>query len=168
MIRFSASLVVGAVGLLLAGVITSKLALVYLAIAVSAVALIALAIGVIVKREEFFGEAALAAESQEHGAREPAALREELGASRWASAPGVRETQQAQRGAWREPVPAAQGAGGQSVGGQGVGGQNVGGQNVGGPGAGARRPPPRGPLPGGGSRHPLPVTPRNGRTRGVA
>jgi len=44
-IRFSAFLVVVAVGLLVAGVVTSKLALVYIAIGVSGVALLALGIG---------------------------------------------------------------------------------------------------------------------------
>jgi len=43
-IRFSALLVAVAVGLLVAGVVTSKLMLVYVAIAVSGVALLALAI----------------------------------------------------------------------------------------------------------------------------
>ena len=55
MIRFSAGLVVVAIGVLIGGVATSKLLLVYVAIAVSAVALLALAIGVVVKREELFG-----------------------------------------------------------------------------------------------------------------
>jgi hypothetical protein len=54
-IRFSASLVVVAIGLLVAGVVTSQLALVYLAIAVSVVALIALVIGATLKRDELFG-----------------------------------------------------------------------------------------------------------------
>ena len=55
MIRFSAGLVVVAIGVLIGGVATSKLSLVYVAIAVSAVALVALAIGVALKREELFG-----------------------------------------------------------------------------------------------------------------
>ena len=55
MIRFSALLVAVAVGLLVAGVVTSKLMLVYVAIAVSGVALLALAIGALVKRKELFG-----------------------------------------------------------------------------------------------------------------
>ena len=45
MIRFSAFLVVVAVGLLIAGVVTSKLLLVYIAIGVSGAALLALGIG---------------------------------------------------------------------------------------------------------------------------
>jgi len=54
-IRFSALLVAVAVGLLVAGVVTSKLALVYVAIGVSGVALLALAVGALVKRKELFG-----------------------------------------------------------------------------------------------------------------
>jgi hypothetical protein len=57
LIRFSASLVVIAIGLLVAGVVTSGLLLVYLAIAVSVVALVTLAIGVFLRREELFGPA---------------------------------------------------------------------------------------------------------------
>jgi hypothetical protein len=56
-IRFSAALVVVAVGVLVAGIATSKLALVYVAIGLSAVALVALAIGVLLKRDELFGDA---------------------------------------------------------------------------------------------------------------
>jgi hypothetical protein len=55
-IRFSAALVVVAIGVLIGGVATSKLTLVYIAIAVSAAALIMLAIGVVLRREELFGE----------------------------------------------------------------------------------------------------------------
>ena len=56
MIRFSAALVAVAIGVLIGGIATSKLLLVYIAIVVSAVALVALAIGVVLKREELFGE----------------------------------------------------------------------------------------------------------------
>ena len=56
MIRFSAALVAVAIGVLIGGIATSKLVLVYIAIAASAVALLALAIGVMLKREELFGE----------------------------------------------------------------------------------------------------------------
>ena len=56
MIRFSAALVAVAIGVLIGGIATSKLLLVYIAIVVSAVALVALAIGVVFKREELFGE----------------------------------------------------------------------------------------------------------------
>ena len=55
MIRFSAFLVAVAVGLLVAGVVTSRLTLVYVAIGVSGVALLALAIGALLKRRELFG-----------------------------------------------------------------------------------------------------------------
>jgi hypothetical protein len=55
-IRFSAGLVTFAIGVLIGGAATSKLLLVYIAILVSAVALISLAIGVVLKREELFGE----------------------------------------------------------------------------------------------------------------
>ena len=56
MIRFSAALVAVAIGVLIGGVATSKLLLVYIAIVLSAVALVALAIGVLLNREELFGE----------------------------------------------------------------------------------------------------------------
>lgn len=56
MIRFSAGLVAVAIGVLIGGVATSKLLLVYIAIGLSAVALVVLAIGVVLKREELFGE----------------------------------------------------------------------------------------------------------------
>ena len=55
MIRFSAALVAVAIGVLIAGGVTSRLALVYTAIVVSAAALVFLAIGVLLKREEIFG-----------------------------------------------------------------------------------------------------------------
>jgi hypothetical protein len=55
-IRFSAALVAVAIGVLIGGIATSKLLLVYIAIVVSAVALVALAIGVVLKREELFGD----------------------------------------------------------------------------------------------------------------
>jgi hypothetical protein len=59
-IRFSALLVAVAVGVLVAGVVTSKLTLVYVAIGVSGVALLALAVGALVKRKELFGPSATA------------------------------------------------------------------------------------------------------------
>ena len=55
MIRFSAFLVAVAVGLLVAGVVTSKLTLVYVAIGVSGVALLALGAGTLINRKELFG-----------------------------------------------------------------------------------------------------------------
>jgi hypothetical protein len=57
-IRFSAFLVVVAVGLLVAGVVTSKLLLVYIAIGVSGVALLALGIGAAVNWRELTGKTA--------------------------------------------------------------------------------------------------------------
>jgi len=56
-IRFSALLVAVATGLLIAGVVTSKLALVYVAIGISALALVTLAAGTGLKRHELFGPA---------------------------------------------------------------------------------------------------------------
>ncbi len=55
MIRFSASLVVVGVGLLIAGGVTSKLLLIYIAIGVSALALLFLILGAILHRDELFG-----------------------------------------------------------------------------------------------------------------
>ncbi len=55
MIRFSASLVVVGIGLLVAGGVTSRLPLIYIAIGVSAVALLFLIIGAIVNRAELLG-----------------------------------------------------------------------------------------------------------------
>ena len=60
MIRFSAFLVAVAVGLLVAGVVTSRLLLVYMAIGVSGVALLALGAGAAVHRRELFGRPAAA------------------------------------------------------------------------------------------------------------
>ena len=57
MIRFSAILVAGAIAVLVAGVLATSLALVYLSIGVSVLALVLLVIGVILRREEIFGEA---------------------------------------------------------------------------------------------------------------
>jgi hypothetical protein len=54
-IRFSASLVVVGLGLLVAGGITSKLVLIYVSIAICAVALLFLIIGAIVNRAELLG-----------------------------------------------------------------------------------------------------------------
>ncbi|MGD0559626.1 MAG: hypothetical protein ABSA93_32245, partial [Streptosporangiaceae bacterium] len=63
MIRFSAALVVIALGILAAGVATSKLMLVYVAIGVSALSLVCFVIGVILKRGELFGAPARLAPS---------------------------------------------------------------------------------------------------------
>uniref|UniRef100_UPI002608E215 hypothetical protein n=1 Tax=Trebonia sp. TaxID=2767075 RepID=UPI002608E215 len=67
MIRFSAGLVVVAIGVLIGGVVTSKLLLVYIAIMLSAAGLAALAIGVVLKRDEFFGEQSQAAARADAG-----------------------------------------------------------------------------------------------------
>ncbi len=56
MIRFSAFLVVVAVGTLVGGVVTSKLLLVYIAIGVSGLALLALGIGAAVNWRELTGK----------------------------------------------------------------------------------------------------------------
>ena len=51
MIRFSAILVAGAIAVLVAGVLATSLALVYLSIGVSVLASVLLAVGVILRRE---------------------------------------------------------------------------------------------------------------------
>lgn len=56
MIRFSAALVVAAVVVLIGGIVTSALALVYVAIALSAAALVMLAIGLVLKKDEILGD----------------------------------------------------------------------------------------------------------------
>ena len=83
MIRFSAFLVVVAVGMLVAGVVTSKLLLVYIAIGVSGVALLALGIGAAVNWRELTGKPETAA--AETSAQGPAAA----AAGRQAPAPQV-------------------------------------------------------------------------------
>jgi hypothetical protein len=55
-IRFSAALVVVAIGVLVGGMAASSLLLVYAAIGLAVAALLALALGVALKREEIFGE----------------------------------------------------------------------------------------------------------------
>ena len=64
MIRFSAILVAGAIAVLVAGVLATSLALVYLSIGVSVLASVLLAVGVILRRREIFGEAGAAAASR--------------------------------------------------------------------------------------------------------
>ena len=61
MIRFSAILVAGALAVLVAGVLATSLALVYLSIGVSVLALVLLAIGLVLQRREIFGETGAAA-----------------------------------------------------------------------------------------------------------
>jgi hypothetical protein len=73
-IRFSAFLVAVAVGLLVAGVVTSKLLLVYIAIGVSGVALLALGVGAAVNWRELTGKPGTAhPETAEPGTLEPSA-----------------------------------------------------------------------------------------------
>ena len=75
MIRFSAFLVVVAVGLLVAGVVTSKLLLVYIAIGVSGVALLALGVGAAVNWRELTGKPGTAQPgTAEPGTAEPGTL----------------------------------------------------------------------------------------------
>jgi hypothetical protein len=71
-IRFSAFLVVVAVGVLVAGVVTSKLLLVYIAIGVSGVALLALVIGAAVNWRELTGKPKTADTSAQGPAPVPA------------------------------------------------------------------------------------------------
>ncbi|HEX6454000.1 MAG TPA: hypothetical protein VF060_31625 [Trebonia sp.] len=92
MIRFSAALVVVAVGVLIGGVATSTLSLVYVAIVLSALALIALAIGVALKRDELFGVTGQPVEDV-------------MGAAAGQSAPGV------QRGGYPAPSSYVRGMG---------------------------------------------------------
>ena len=93
MIRFSAFLVAVALGLLVAGVVTSKLMLVYVAIGVSGVALLALGAGTLIKRNELFGKQAPA--EPERAQPEPAA------------GPVPTAPPQPQLAPWEAAVPAA-------------------------------------------------------------
>jgi len=70
-IRFSAFLVVVAVGLLVAGVVTSQLLLVYIAIGVSGVALLALGAGATVNWRELTGQRELTGKTAETSAQGP-------------------------------------------------------------------------------------------------
>jgi hypothetical protein len=72
-IRFSAALVVVAIGVLIAGVAASSLPFVYVAIGISAVALLVLAAGVVFKRDELFDEEAQAAAGTPVAGAQPAA-----------------------------------------------------------------------------------------------
>jgi hypothetical protein len=93
-IRFSAFLVAVALGLLVAGVVTSKLTLVYVAIGVSGVALLALGVGALLKRNELFGQPKSA---------EPGPVRAEPAAAAYLP-PAQPEPQVAP---WEAAVPAA-------------------------------------------------------------
>ena len=94
MIRFSAFLVAVALGLLVAGVVTSKLTLVYIAIGVSGVALLALGVGALLKRNELLGRPRTA---------EPEPVRAEPAAAAYLP-PAQPEPQVAP---WEAAVPAA-------------------------------------------------------------
>ena len=64
MIRFSAFLVAGAILVLVVGVLTTSLVLVYVSIGVSVLASVLLAAGVLARRREIFGEAGAAPDSR--------------------------------------------------------------------------------------------------------
>ena len=89
MIRFSAFLVVVAVGLLVAGVVTSTLLLVYIAIGVSGVALLALGIGAAVHWRELTGKPET--DAAEASAQGPAPI---------AAGPGARPGRVGSGGRW--------------------------------------------------------------------
>jgi hypothetical protein len=102
-IRFSAFLVAVALGLLVAGVVTSKLALVYVAIGVSGVALLALGVGALLKRNELFGQPKSAQSiSTGPGLAEPELARQESAA---VNAPAAQSDSHVTP--WEAPVPAA-------------------------------------------------------------
>ena len=90
MIRFSASLVVVGVGLLIAGGVTSKLLLIYIAIGVSALALLFLIAGAILHRAELFGrepEGIAAAEAGHEGYADELGAKPEPAAAAVAAGP---------------------------------------------------------------------------------
>jgi hypothetical protein len=89
-IRFSAALVAVAIGVLVGGIAASELLLVYIAIAMSAVALAVLITGVVLKREELFGEGQGLAPA---GAGVSPGLSAHAGESYGQSLHGVQETQ---------------------------------------------------------------------------
>jgi len=105
-IRFSAALVVVAIGVLIGGVATSSLLLVYLAIGVSALALAVLAVGVALKRDELFVDAARpAASGAQERTEQPAGLQGSV--SGW---PDASNWQGAQSGPAQDSVAAGAGA----------------------------------------------------------
>ena len=115
MIRFSAFLVVVAVGLLVAGVVTSKLLFVYIAIGVSGVALLALGIGAAVNWRELTGKSGTAElKMVETSAQGPAPVPPEPVPAVPAPASAVAPAPQAQPGLQGHPrsapSPAAAGA----------------------------------------------------------
>jgi len=119
-IRFSAFLVVVAVGLLVAGVVTSKLLLVYIAIGVSGVALLALGVGAALNWRELTGKPGTAhpetaePRTQELSAQGPApqaAVPESVTSPAGASQPSAAAAGAAATGAAAAGAPAATGSG---------------------------------------------------------
>lgn len=116
MIRFSAALVVVAIGVLIGGVATSSLLLVYLAIGVSALALVVLAVGVALKRDELFVDAARPASSSAQERPEQSAGLHEFGQQRAPESqavsgwPEAANWQGAQSGPAQDSVAAGAGA----------------------------------------------------------
>ena len=105
MIRFSAFLVAVAVGLLVAGVVTSKLLLVYVAIGVSGAALLALGIGAAVNWRELTGKSQ--ATATEASAQGPAPA-PQVAAAPQVQVPAPAASEAAFQGAgWPATVPAA-------------------------------------------------------------
>jgi hypothetical protein len=102
-IRFSAFLVAVALGLLVAGVVTSKLVLVYVAIGVSGVALLALGVGALIKRKELFGQP----ESAQSESTGPRLAEPELARSQPAAVDVPPVQAEPQVAPWEAPVPAA-------------------------------------------------------------
>ncbi len=100
MIRFSASLVVVGVGLLIAGGVTSKLLLIYIAIGVSALALLFLIVGAILHRAELFGqepEGIAAGQAGHDGYADEVAARPEPAVTAAAAPAGTAAAQGAER-----------------------------------------------------------------------
>jgi hypothetical protein len=102
-IRFSAFLVAVALGLLVAGVVTSKLVLVYVAIGVSGVALLALGVGALIKRKELFGQP----ESAQSESTGPRLAEPELARSQPAAVDVPPAQAEPRVAPWEAPVPAA-------------------------------------------------------------
>jgi hypothetical protein len=112
-IRFSASLVVVGVGLLIAGGVTSKLLLIYIAIGVSALALLFLIVGAILHRAELFGrepEGIAAGQAGHDGYADEVAAKPEPAVTA-AAAPAAAAAPGAER---REARPASAGTAGTS------------------------------------------------------
>ncbi len=109
MIRFSASLVVVGIGLLIAGGVTSKLLLIYIAIGVSALALLFLIVGAILHRAELFGrepEGIAGGQAGHDGYADEVAARPESAATAAAAPASTSAAEDAER---REARPASAG-----------------------------------------------------------